>query len=205
MEGSSHPDEAAADPIEQEAVLRGACDEANRHLDAMRSELAAARHAIDALDAIVSKLRARRAAAEASLRGTARAAAGSGLLESASVRLSLSRHQAVIDATRLDIRRLVQVSSPACEEYIRAAAEVRAARHAAIDALGALVAFRVATSRPNTQAKRSDEASQLFEKLRKQREIELEDRIARHLPDEAHFDPRWDEWELWQRRHRPWV
>lgn len=110
-----------------------------------------------------------------------------------------------MDQCRGAVVALIQEAEPACAEFDALYAIFQEARRMEREVLGRLQlqdAYRV----PAAPEPPSPRVKQARERMAFLNDLEEKDRKReRSLPDEAHYDPAYSDWEILIRRSRPWV
>ena len=194
-----------AKPQPTESELEREWQIARDAAEKIRAEVIAERDSLGAYDVRLAAARQRRDASQLSLLLTRQAAERRGALSSPMTRHSVNRFEEEIEQARDDARRLVEDAAPLCIAFYAACEQLHVARKRERNALERFMAMRELRD-PLLQ-----EEQQLTEHLKAEAE-----RLARaHAHEEelrreeewsyGVYDPKYDPWELWERRNRPWV
>jgi hypothetical protein len=149
-----------------------------------------------------------------SLVATRNAANACGLGRSIAVSLAETRIQTRIAAASREIRSIIQSSKQVCAIFEWAWNTYLAARALEVQVLGEMeVQATKVTTTDDTHSVGSGVMTrhgvpipqQLREAMSREQEELLQRKRELVLPDDAHYDPQYDDVELLQRRRRPWV
>jgi hypothetical protein len=196
------------------AELESQLQSARSELEAARQILNDARVPLDAAERDARAAWARKKSALASLNATRNAALACGLSKSASVLASEARFQARIQAASGEIRTIVSASHQVCDIFEWAWDSYLAARVREGEILNSMIECAAEVRQAASEGSDTGEIEstqvhkmrlQLAQSLANKEREKQERRSDLSLPDEAHYDPQYDDREILERRMRPWV
>ncbi len=154
-----------------------------------------------------AKLRVARRATLDGIRTTTQAATRCGLIDTASTKLTLSRKTTYLETTTARLRALIASSAPACDAFESAWTEYRNARREEGKILLAISMYEAEDREDQRRIAQSKERARAelheLESLKQREEREYRSELTSE--SDGHFDPRYDEQELFLRKIRPWV
>lgn len=189
---------------ENEAVWRAAHDVSETILALLRERLTE----LAAYDQRVRAARGARSAAEQSLQLTLRCAQRCGLASSPVTLQNVRRLRQAIDRCRAEVYLIIGEATPSCAIVEELCLSLREARARERSVLENLLKRLPATPAPS-QCRESAEAvgrAKVKRRLEFLEQVEREEQSReRSLPDDAHYDPGYSDWEILMRRNRPWL
>lgn len=173
----------------------------------MRTAAASIRTALATVDLQVSRARRQRQALEKSLDLSRSAAYRNGVAGTPMMRQRLFMLEEAIGKVRDDTRRLIEMAAPLCLEFDSAYDALRRAKLLELEALQILTKQR--GNRGDVAADeraRDKELRAELNRLEQLRDRDLEEQRIQSCSDQdGHYDPGYDEREIWERRNRPWL
>ena len=178
--------------------------DAQANIEAARDLLAEARKPLEAAENEATATRARLEAARQSLTATRRGATACGVHNTSTMRVAIARIERRIDVETTHIRSVIASARQVCDIFEWAWNRCIEARQEEVRVLEA-ISLAIQLEPKETEVRHIGSVNALHIAERSLVRERSERNVDLALPDEDHYNPQYDEAELWERRNRPWL